>query len=185
MKVKGVAIKTTRDFVKTNFPGNYKGWIDSLKPEARKVYSETINATEWYLIKEYYLDVINAIAKMFFNGNIRKCGDALGYYSAEIALKGFYKVFLLVASPTYLIQRATKIVTTYYQPSAVEIVILDSKSAGLKITRFDVIDEALEFRFGGWCKRALELSNCKGVNYTINSSIAKGDEYTEIIFTWD
>jgi hypothetical protein len=33
----------------------------------------------------------------------------------------------------------------YYQPNAVELVAPDLKSVGLKIIRFDIIDEELEY----------------------------------------
>lgn len=184
MQVKGTALKTTRDFVKVKFPDDYKRWHDSLPPDSKKYYETLINVGEWFPIKESYLIPINKVAEMFYAGNYKKCGDEMGQYSAEVALKGFYKVFLLIASPNFLIQRATKIILTFYTPSEVEAVEINSKSAGIKITLFPEINEALEYRVGGWCKKALELANCSGVNYTITKSLAKGDKSTEITFNW-
>ena len=39
MQVKGTALRTTRDFVKTKFPDHYDKWLDSLPPESKKLYS--------------------------------------------------------------------------------------------------------------------------------------------------
>lgn len=185
MKVKGSALKTTRDFVKTKFKEDYVRWYNSLPQNSQEIFQDIINATEWYPIESAYLVPINKISKMFYGGDNKKCGDDLGYYSAEVALKGFYKVFILIASPSNLVQRASKIITTYYQPSEVDAFTINSKSVGLKILKFDKIDEALEYRIAGWCKRALELSNCSGVNYHFNKSLLSKDNYTEIVFNWN
>jgi hypothetical protein len=185
MEVKGTALKTTRDFVKVNFPNEYNKWMKELPEPTRHIFEDVLDISGWYPLRESYLVPINRVAKLFYNGDEKVCGDAIGYYSAEIALKGLYKVFLLIASPAYLIQRATKIITTFYRPSQVEAFSISSKSAGIRITEFSEMDLALEYRVGGWCKRALELSNCTGVTYEFKSSIAKGDSYTEIVFSWN
>ncbi|MBN1115861.1 MAG: hypothetical protein JXA77_01555 [Bacteroidales bacterium] len=185
MKVKGTAIKTTRDFVKTKYTKDYDKWLNSLPPESKKFFEGSLDVTEWFPLKEAYKIPILKISEMFFSGNNKECAEAIGYYSADVALKGFYKVFLLVASPNYLAQRASKIITTFYQPSAVETVSLSPNSTAIRVTEFAEMDNTLEYRFGGWCKRALELSNCKNVNFKIKSSLAKGDDCTEIVFTWE
>lgn len=185
MEVKGIALKTTRDFVKANFPGEYNTWIKKLPAETREMYEFVIDVSKWYPIKESYLVPLTIISDLFYNGDKKKCGDALGYYSADIALKGIYKVFLMIASPSFLMQRAGKIITTYYRPCEVEAIKISDKSVSLNITDFSEMDLALEYRFGGWCKKALELSNCDGVNYERKKSLARGDASTILVFSWN
>lgn len=185
MNVKGTALKSTRDFVKTTYPEKYKAWLDSMPAKSQELYKNTINATEWFPADIAYYNPVDHIAKMFFGGNNQKCGDAIGQFSAELALKGYYKVFLLIASPKYLVQRASKIVSTFYNPSKAEAFEISGKSAGLRILECEGLNEAFEYRIGGWCKKALELSNCKGINYKINKAMSKGDDMTEIVFSWD
>ncbi len=109
--------------------------------------------------------------------------NRLGSYSAETALKGFYKVFLLIASPQFLMQRASKIFTTFYNPSQVEAEITGPYSAILRVVQLEDIDEAVEYRIAGWIKKALELANCREAGYEIKKSMAKGDAVTEIHFS--
>lgn len=109
MQVKGTGIKTTKEFVLKNFPDDYEGWIESLSIESKPYFVETTNFTRWYPIKEAYIDPGNKIIELFFQGDIKAGGEALGRFSANYALKGIYKVFLLVASPKHLINRAQKI----------------------------------------------------------------------------
>jgi hypothetical protein len=184
MQVKGTALRTTRDFVKTKFPGSYDKWLDSLTPESKKLYSSTIDATAWYAYKEGYAIPIGKIMDICFDGNKKTGGDQLGEWSAEIGLKGFYKVFLLIASPQFLLQRASKIFTTFYEPSEIEASIIGSNDAILRINKFEDIDEAIEYRIAGWIRKALELANCREPSYLITKALSKGENATEIHFHW-
>jgi hypothetical protein len=184
MEVKGTAIKTTRDFIKTKFPEQYDAWFNTLPTESRTLYETALDATKWYPLNDSYIVPIRKVVEMFYNNDNKTGGEELGKYSAEIALKGFYKVFLLVASPTFLIQRASKIFTTFYQPSKIDVEVVHSNAAILKILEFDGIDPALEYRIAGWILKALELANCREPAYEIKSSLAKGDPETDIQFVW-
>lgn len=184
MQVKGTALRTTRDFVKVNFPDFYNKWLDALTPESKKLFSSTLDATSWYPYKEGYSIPVGRIMQICYNNDIKTGGDQLGSWSAEIGLKGFYKVFLLIASPQFLLQRASKIFTTFYEPSEIEASITGPNDAILRILRFDEIDEAIEYRIAGWIRKALELANCREPQYEIKRSMAKGDTATEIYFSW-
>lgn len=184
MLVKGTGIKTTKEFVKANFPNGYKNWIDSLPLKSKELYSLNTEFSSWFPIKESYIDPVDKIIELFFKGDSKSGGEAIGKFSADYALKGVYKVFLLVASPQFLMHRATKIMTTFYQPCEININTNDDKSVILTISKFDQLNEALEYRIGSWCQRALELTNCKNVNYKIQKSLIKNDSVTEMAFSW-
>jgi hypothetical protein len=184
MKVKGTALKTTRDFVKIRFPEIYDKWLESLTDESRKIFTSSLDATAWYPYQEGYAQPVEKIMELCFHNDFKTGGEQLGRFSADTALKGFYKVFLLIASPQYLMQRASKIFTTFYDPSQVEAEIIGSYSAVLRITQFDEIDESIEYRIAGWTRRALELANCREPVYEIKKAMSGGDAVTEIHFSW-
>jgi len=184
MKVKGIAIKTTRDFVKTKFPGRFDEWIKSLPTESKQIY-ENVVITEWYEMKPAYYDPMNKITEMFFTNNAAKGGDDLGRYSAEIALTGVYKVFLLIATPQYLMKKASRMMETYYMPSNIEVTEVTGKQAIFKINKFDGITKTTEYRFAGWCVKALELCKCKNISYKITSHLSSGQPFTAIEFKWE
>lgn len=184
MQVKGTAVKTTRDFVRTRYPDRYDQWLSLLTPDSQSLFHSTLDATAWYPYKTAYAEPVRRIMEMFFGNNLQLGGDQLGAYSAEIALKGFYKVFLLIASPQFLLQRASKIFTTFYDPSVVEAEMAAPNVGVLRIKKFDEIDESVEFRIAGWIKKALEMANCNETSYAIKKSMARGEDFTEIHFTW-
>jgi hypothetical protein len=185
MQVKGTALRTTRDFVKTIFPDHYDKWLNALTPESKKLFTSTIDATAWYAYKEGYAVPVDKIMDICYQGDKKTGGDQLGSWSAEIGLKGFYKVFLLIASPQFLLQRASKIFTTFYEPSEIEASIIGSNEAILRVVKFDQIDEAIEYRIAGWVRKALELANCTSPRYEIKKFLSKGDSSTEIYFRWE
>lgn len=184
MQVKGTALRTTRDFVKSRFPELFDKWLNSLSSESKKIYGSTLDATAWYPYKEAYALPVEKIMELCYRGDRRTGGDELGSWSAEVSLKGFYKVFLLIASPQFLLQRASKIFTTFYEPSEIEASITGSNDAILKIIKFDNIDESIEYRIAGWTRKALELANCNAPRYEIRKFLSKGDAATEIYFHW-
>lgn len=185
MQVKGTSIITTRDFVKEKFPNHYNDWIKSLPTESKKLYESAVRVSDWFEIKQAYYDPMNKIIEQFYGSNAQKGGEELGKFSAKIALTGIYKVFLLVATPQYLMKRASRMVETFYTPSVVEVKEISSKMVVMKIIKFDGITKALEFRFAGWCVKALELCNCKNITYRITSHISSGQPTTTIEFKWE
>lgn len=184
MQVKGTAVRTTRDFVKVRFPHLYNTWLESLPAASIQLFSGTVDATAWYPFKEGYMIPVSKIIELCYRNDHKTGGDELGSYSAETALKGFYKVFLLIASPHFLLQRASKIFTTFYEPAQIEASIIDPNTAIMRITQFEGIDEAVEYRIAGWIRKALELANCQGTTYEIKKFLSKGDDATEIHFHW-
>ncbi|NJK86082.1 MAG: hypothetical protein HC906_09085 [Bacteroidales bacterium] len=133
---------------------------------------------------ESYIIPIRKVVEMFYQGDAKKGGEAIGNYSAELALKGFYKVFLLVASPNFLMNRASRMFSTFYEPSEIIVIANRPNTATLRIVKFEGIDTALEYRIAGWIKKALILANCKDPSFKIMKSMAKGDEYTDMEFSW-
>jgi hypothetical protein len=184
MLVKGISVKNTRDFVKTRFPNRYDEWLKSLPFESQRIYSTQINISNWYEIKAAYYDPMSRVADLLYAHNEVIAGDEMGRFSAEIALKGIYKVFLMVATPQYLMKKATMIMGTYYQPCEFDISESAAKHVILKISKFEGITRTLEYRFGGWCAKALELCNQKNISYRITTHLSAGQPSTTIAFRW-
>lgn len=185
MKVKGTSIKSTRDFVKAKFPNRYGEWIKALPPESQKLYTNNVNVSEWFDLKIAYTDPLDKIVKIFYNNDAHLGGIEMGMYSAEVGLKGIYKVFLLVATPQYLMKRATRTMQTFYQPSEIEVTEQEKNTTIVNIKEFEELTLALEYRFVGWIKKALELCRCRNINYNFISQKSSGNPTTSIKFKWE
>ncbi len=185
MEVKGTAVKSIKEYVEKKYKSQYTDWIQSMPESSQKIMSDAIFANNWYSMKDGAVEPTLAIAKLFYRNNIQKAALEAGRFSAEQGLKGVYKIFVRVASPNYIMERAGRVFTSYYSPS--DITVLDKHDKGLTIhiTKFPEPEEVIEYRIAGWCEKALEFTNCKDVKSNITKSLAKGDNLTEIVITWN
>ena len=184
MEVKGEAVLSIPIFILKKIGSKgYNRWLDSISPEAKKVYSRPINKNDWFPLKEIMIEPTKKCCEMFFNNSKRGAWEC-GRYSAEYGLKGIYKVLVKLASPQILIKKAGPIIASYYRPSTLEVIESDKYSAVIRITDFPEIHEIIEYRMGGWIERAAEICGCHNVKVKITKSLTQNDPYTEYVVTW-
>jgi len=183
MEIKGPAVKSIPEFVKKNFPNRFKEWLDSLTPESKKIMANPIFSTSWYPMEVAAVEPTEKMGLLFYKSKIEAAVES-GKYSAESTLKGVYRIFVKASSPTYIINRASKVFTTYYRPSNMKVVDTSDKTVLVHITQFESPNSIVEFRIAGWMERALELSGCKDVKVFIKKSLTKGDDVTEYSIKW-
>ena len=185
MKVKGTILSSVEGFVKENFSNRYQEWIDSLPPESKSIYTNTILATEWYAYQEGLIKPSEQVAKLFYNNDVKKSSWDIGKYSAEVGLKGIYKVFILIATPQFIMKRGGKILSSFYDPS---VLVVDSerpKGVDIHITEFSEPSEVAENRIAGWMVKALEICGVKNITLEITKSMVKGDDITVYVLNWE
>ena len=184
MKAKGTVLTSIDRFVKDNFPNKYKEWKSKLPQTSQKIYNEPIIATDWYEVESGVSIPTKLIGEMFYNFNVKKAAWDSGYYSAKVALSGIYKVFVLISTPAFIMSRAGKILSSFYDQAIIKVVDSRSKGITLHMTEFPGANEILDNRIAGWMIKALEICGCKNLESKITKSIAKGDEYTEFVIDW-
>jgi hypothetical protein len=185
MNAKGTLVSSINRFVEENFPDRYKDWLGRLPELSKKVYAGTVLATEWYPLDAAVVVPTKLIGEMFYAGNIQKAAWESGRHSAKVALTGIYKVFVLIATPQYIMKRGGKIMTSFYDPSSLVIGGHRPKGVDVHITEFPAANEVVEHRIGGWMQQALEICGCKHVVIEMPQSLTKGDKITEYIINWD
>lgn len=168
MKIKGTAVKSTPQFVKDRFKDSYTKWMNSLPNEAKAIMGKPINVTEWYPLTESVIQPTETIGKLFFEDN-NEAAFEVGRYSAEVALKGVYKVFMLIATPAFMITRATKIFSTYYDPAEIKMIESSANGTTIEIRKFKERDSIIGYRIVGWMYKAIEMMNKKNIQYKIES----------------
>jgi len=184
MEAKGTAIKSILEFVKSKHADKLDDWL-KLLPESSKVYMENpIFATEWYPVHEALIIPTRQLAFLYFN-DLRKAAWQAGRFSADITLTGIYKVFIKITTPSYIIERASKIFQTFYRPSEINVIEKSNKGVRVRISQIPKKDSVIEFRIAGWIERALEINNCKNVKVNILKALSRGDSSTDIDITWD
>ena len=185
MEIKGTAVIAIREYVKNDFPDRYDEWLSKLSEGAHKIYSGPINSSKWYPIKDAGIEPTRKAIEMFFHGDYEKGAWEAGKFSAQKALTGIYKIFVKASSPGYIIQRASRIFATYYQPCQMAVLDKTDTSVLLEISNMTVSDIVIEYRIGGWIEKALEISGAKNVTVEFLQSIARGDAVTQLKINWN
>ncbi len=185
MFVKGVAIRSNIEFFKKNYGEYYDEFLTKLASDVKEVYTGKVVITEWYELNKFYVDPIKVFAKVANIYDTIEFAKEIGRYSAEVTLTGVYKVFLLVASPHYLMKKSSKMMATFYKDAHAEVIEKGKNWFRLKISNFPDMTELLEHRILSFSHRALELANCKNVSYIIEQSITQGAEESIIFFSWE
>lgn len=182
MEVKGTAVIPIMPFVKEKFGSRTDEWYNSLSKESAEIIK---NATSlgWYDLKTAIIEPTQKICDVFYGGDDKGALE-MGRFSADHGLKGVYKIFVRLGSPTFIISKASDIMPTYYKGSSMKVTENEKNKAVAQLSDFPEISRLVELRIAGWMERALELNGCKGVKVAITQSITKGSPLTEFVATW-
>ncbi len=184
MEIKGTAVKSIKDFVFKTFPDKYADWYNSLSISAKEVLN-TAYTSGWYPLKDAAIEPTQRIGELFYNGDIKKGALECGKFSADAALHGVYKLYVKFSSPLHIIDRASRILPAYYQPSKLEVVEKNKTSVRLSMTDCEGIDEVIEYRIAGWMEKALEISGCKNVRVIVPQSVNTNKKETIFECHWN
>ena len=179
MEIKGTAVKTIPDFVRSKFPDRYEEWLSSLPEDSKKIIGNIIFANNWYPLEAAATIPTKQIGIILYANNPVQAAMESGRYSAEVGLTGIYRFFVKASSPSFIISMGGKILSTYYRPSEMKVASSTNNNIIMHITKFPEINVIIENRVAGWVQKALEISGCKNVNILISQSLTRGNPVTE------
>lgn len=182
MEVRGSILKGISDFVKVKHPSGYEKWVGSLSSTTR-IMLGNLSVSSWYAIDAAMIQPSSQVCKMFFE-DAGKGAWQMGRFAAEQGLTGVYKVFIMIASPSFILKRAPRIMTTFYTPSQLNVLESTNRSVRIRCSALPVKSELLEFRIAGWIERAAEICNCQDVKVEISSTLSGGDQTFDMYVTW-
>lgn len=185
MEIKGTAVQSVKTYVKTHHPEHFQQWISMLPEGSRQIFVNSITVSDWLPAMTALITPTEMVGKLLYKNDVKKGAWELGRYSAETALTGVYKVFLLIASPSYIIGRASKVFATYYRPLEMEVVEKTDKKVVMHMFKCDHRCDIVSWRIGGWVEKALEMCGGKNVQVHIRSFTKDEENVTEFLITWD
>ena len=183
MEVKGTAVKTIPEFVAKKFPNEFDAWLESLPVESRQFMTDRISMTNWYPLESALIIPTRKVGETFFK-DIQKGAYEMGVYSSEQAIKGIYKMLVLVSSPSFIVNRTSSIISNYYRPCKMDITKRSKEMAIISMLEFPTPDIAVDYRIFGWIKNTIEVSKFKNPKVEILKSMGKGDATTEYLIQW-
>ena len=157
MKVKGTAILSTLEFIELKFGKDAINKIrEKLSPEECEVLDGAIIQPVWYPFSLYvnltkYMDQIYGISDL-------SLAKEMGSWAAAHDLKTIYKLFYKIGSPSFIIKRATKVFTTYFESGELKIISETKNSIIMELVNFCEVDLVFIQRVSGFMQKTLELS---------------------------
>lgn len=184
MEVKGTSVRSIHEFMDKFHPLRKQDWLNALSPESRKIMGGLLFSNNWYPLKLSLTEPMKVISRLFYGNDDVKTARTMGKFSADVALSGTYRFFVQFGSPKFIIERAGRVFTTYFQPSEIVVINAQKNSLLVHVTKFPESDTIIEENIAGWMERALEISGCKQVKALVTKSMAKGQPITEFTITW-
>lgn len=184
MEIKGSAVKATLDFVKDKYGSRYNEWVRLLPEKSRSIIEQPIYATTWYSLTDSVIIPTQKVADLFYAGNATKAASEIGRYSADVALKGIYKIFVRVSSPHFVLSRASSIFATYYQPSDIRVIESLDKKAVLQLSKFHPNDKLIMSRIAGWIEKTLEITLKSALKVDVENHIEGSVLTSKITVIW-
>ena len=184
MQVKGTAVKSINDYVRKEFPSRYNEWLTSLPLSSFKLIKDGVNVAEWYPMREAAIIPTARVGDLFFH-DPKKGAWECGRYSADVALTGVYKLYVKLATPGHIIERASRVFAAYYQPTELVAANFQPNSVEVIIKKMAQSHPIIEHRIAGWMERALEISGCKGIKIEIPKSLTNGYAETVFAISWE
>src|SRR5512135_992652 len=122
MEAKGTVLQSIPKFVQKRFGDEaVQHWLARLSPEAREVYANPIMASMWYPLIATIAEPTEAICDLFFGGDMKGAWES-GRFSAEEALRGIYKIFVIVGTPQTILKKGATAMAMLYRPSEIQVV---------------------------------------------------------------
>lgn len=185
MEAKGAAVATIPLFVKEKLGVQaYRQWLEVLSPTARTVLSGSILPSVWYPMRETLVEPTRAICDLFYGGTLKGATEQ-GRFSASHGLRGVFRLFVRIASPEFIIARASQILPSYYRPSTMSVAEKSPGHTVVLVTDFPDPDESIEHRMMGWMEQALIMCGVNSVAAQIGVSMTDGAPHTAFHVSWN
>lgn len=182
MEVRGSILKGISDYIKINHSSNYAKWQNQLSNETRGLLANS-SVSNWYSIHDALIEPSKVACELIFSDEKQGAWE-MGRFAAQQGLTGIYKVFVLIATPTFVLKKAPRIMSTFYRPSELNVVESSNQSVKIRCSQLPANSSLLEYRIAGWIERAAEICNCKDVKVEILNALSKGDETFDLQISW-
>jgi hypothetical protein len=182
-QVKGTAVQSSMRYVRERFGEEPLEKILAALPESDRAPLASVLASSWCPMPAFL---------RFMQEAKRQLGSRepdvlrnMGRASAEYGVTGVYKIFFKVGSPEFIISRATRVFSSYYDTG--RIAVVESRAGRTVVEVTGLEGSAPEFceRIYGWMHRTLELAGAKGLESAHSLCVHRGDAVCRFEGSWD
>jgi hypothetical protein len=183
-KVKGTAVQSSLRYVRERFGEDPLARVIEALPEGdRAAFGHGVLASSWYEMDAFLRFMQEAERQLRTQEPdvVRKMGRA----SCEYGVTGVYKIFFKVGSPEFVISRATRVFTSYYDTGELKIVESGPGRAVVELTGLEGGAPQFCERIYGWMQRTLEMAGARNLRSAHSACVHRGDPACRFEGSWD
>jgi hypothetical protein len=154
----------------------------ALTPEARAIVGEPPHKARWYPF-EAFVELNLTIDRIFGKGDLGLVKE-LGRHGADANLTTVYRLFYMVGTPKWIMDRAARLWDLHYDAGKLLVVRYPGNEIELQIVGFPTPHKAHCLSVLGWAERSLELSGAKSVHVEEVKCRLRGDAICALHGRW-
>ena len=182
-KVKGTAVQSSLRYVRERFGEDaLVRVIEALPDGDRNVLGHGVLASSWYTTEALLRFMQEAERQLRAQEPdvVRRMGRA----SCDYGLSGVYKIFFKVGSPEFIISRAARVFSSYYDTGELRMAESGHGRAVAELVGFEGGAPQFCERIFGWMQRTLELAGAKNLRSAHSACVHRGDPVCRFEGTW-
>jgi hypothetical protein len=182
-RVKGTAVQSSLRYVRERFGEEDLEAVLAALPAAEGAGLAEVLASSWHPM-EAFLRFMQE-AKRQLGPREPDVVRAMGRASCDYGVTGVYKVFFKLGSPEFIISRAARVFSSYYDTGRLTVPESRDRRAVAEVA--DLEGGAPEFceRMLGWMERTLELAGAKHLRSAHSRCVHRGDPVCRFEGDWD
>lgn len=182
-KVKGTAVQSSLRYVRERFGEDALARVIEALPDGdRNVLGHGVLASSWYATEALLRFMQEAERQLRAEEPdvVRRMGRA----SCDYGLSGVYKIFFKVGSPEFIISRAARVFSSYYDTGELRMAESGPGRAIAELVGFEGGAPQFCERIFGWMQRTLELAGAKNLRSAHSACVHRGDPVCRFEGTW-
>jgi hypothetical protein len=154
--------------------------LERLRPSWRELFRAALSPSGWYS-----LDVFAEFLRCTIQpGEPATLLAQRSEAAIEHQLRGIYRMFVKLGTPTFVLKRMAVIHQTYFRGVTIEVESIGKRHAFVRYAGFRPQHEILEHVIVGFFRKALELSGARGCFVNVVTPIASGRRVAEFELNW-
>ncbi|MBN1596381.1 hypothetical protein JW933_10685 [candidate division FCPU426 bacterium] len=183
--LKGSGWLTSLEFVNNKWGPEGLVKIKSVlsKEDLEEIFGRHILDVSWVNFSSY-LHFIVAADKIFGRGDMEIVREA-ARYAAQVNLRGVYKIFLAVCTPSFFLNRVPRIWNTYYNVGILSVAESKKDKMIYHLAGWPDIPEYHEINHLSYLAEGARLAGAKNTKTFHNFCQRRGDTFCEYGIIWD
>ena len=180
--VKGSPVRSLQKFIEANLtPAQKESVLSTLPPEWAHRLRGPILPTE--TVPVHVLNKMTAEAAHAKGEPLEQFARRAGREAANDAVKGIYRFFALVLTPSALLSKASQMWSSLYNKGELRVTSQHDRGATLQLTGIPM-EPAACARMTGWIERMAEMTGGKDLRISKTKCSSKNDSCCEWQLDW-